>query len=189
MSSSITLIVAVYLTAWWMKLVKVPICLVVAEEDFPSSWFSSLFFLHQFVKGKGWGNAQEPAEDIDAHSCCKLQIEDTEIFNEDKTICSELLCAGLKRIEDRLSTTLSSRVITLQSRLWKLSSTRDRSSSFFWRQSPPTEWIDQFICLKVSSFVFPNVLLLVLFVHDVIEVRIFRKTAHIGANALGTHVE
>ena len=38
------------------------------------------FLLSQFVRGKGWGNAQEPAEDIDAHSCCKLQIEDTEIF-------------------------------------------------------------------------------------------------------------
>jgi hypothetical protein len=38
-----------------------------------------------------------------------------------------LLCAGPKRIEDRLSTTLSSSVITLQSRLRKLSSTRDRA--------------------------------------------------------------
>jgi hypothetical protein len=147
------------------------------------------FFLANLLRGKGWGNTQEPGEDIDAHSFCKLQIEDTEIFNEDKTICSELLCAGPKRIEDRLSTTLSCRVITLQSQFCKLSSSRDRTSSFSWRQSLPTERIGQFICLKVSSFGLPDVQVLVLFVHDIIEVRIFHKTAHIRAYAFGANVE
>jgi hypothetical protein len=88
-----------------------------------------------------------------------------------------------------LSTTPSSRVITLQSRLWKLSSTRGRSSSFSWRQSPPTERIGQFICLKVYSFGFLRVLVLVLFVHRIINVTTFCKTAQISANALGANVE
>lgn len=83
-SGSICPILPISLSAWWMKSVRAFPWLVVAEE------LSKLYFLapssYPICRSRGWRKGQDIEEDINTHSCCKLQIEDSEIFNECKAI-------------------------------------------------------------------------------------------------------